>query len=383
MEQEALPYKPEISILRRRLELSKSFSALRRVRPRVPFWQLAAHRIPTLWSLYRGLSKEAPGDNIRWRMRMFFERYRCLTSPTATRDRLLLAHRYLDAFRASNGGDERLQRVLKRYNEMIGAKREKEQMKDVLRRELAWQERLRHRPILTGAYLRPTFFNGPLPRMKPQPVHISMMIRRRRLARERRGEKYAELVEHRDDIYRESTFEEALSGAALGSDEQEFLPVFDEKEWVKSIENQQAMIRNSLDRDSKRASTPYPPDMLEAIKEARREKVRNKTRERQRELRGEVLPRTLERSRQRPPAHVRVKMSREQLHMDRVVRSVSEVGYVGMVKSQMGRNMKNPDKWKELETGKEDEQSRLDELDNKIREENERRRKQVKDHEEV
>lgn len=45
--------------------ISRLVSPLRRVRPRVPFYDLAAHRIPTLWTLYRGLMREAPGANVR------------------------------------------------------------------------------------------------------------------------------------------------------------------------------------------------------------------------------------------------------------------------------------------------------------------------------
>lgn len=49
----------------RRAELASLLSPLRRVTPRVPFWQLAAHRVPTLWSLYRGMLKAAPTPEVR------------------------------------------------------------------------------------------------------------------------------------------------------------------------------------------------------------------------------------------------------------------------------------------------------------------------------
>ena len=48
-----------------RTNLARLISPLRRVRARVPFYQLAAHRIPTLWSLYRGLLSAAPSDHVR------------------------------------------------------------------------------------------------------------------------------------------------------------------------------------------------------------------------------------------------------------------------------------------------------------------------------
>ena len=57
-------YRPSESIQLQRAELSKAFSSLRRTRPRVPFWLLAAHRIPTLWTLYRGIQREAPSEEV-------------------------------------------------------------------------------------------------------------------------------------------------------------------------------------------------------------------------------------------------------------------------------------------------------------------------------
>lgn len=52
----------------------------------------------------------------------------------------------------------------------------------------AWRHRLANRPILTGTFLRPSPFNKPLPRMRRQPLALSMMIRKRRAAHARRIE---------------------------------------------------------------------------------------------------------------------------------------------------------------------------------------------------
>ena len=46
-----------------RAELAKLVSPLKRIRPRVPFRKLAAHRIPTL-SLYRGLLRNATTEDV-------------------------------------------------------------------------------------------------------------------------------------------------------------------------------------------------------------------------------------------------------------------------------------------------------------------------------
>ena len=75
----------------------------------------------------------------------------------------------------------------------------------------AWYERMRTRPIMTGAYLRPTLYNGPLPRLVPQPAHITGMITWRRKARERRQAKFDGLVESTRLLGSEAQFERELS----------------------------------------------------------------------------------------------------------------------------------------------------------------------------
>jgi hypothetical protein len=101
-------------------------------------------------------------------------------------------------------------------------------------------------------------------------------------------------------------------------------------------------------RDQERANRPFPPELLEQIFEARRTKIRNKTREKERERRGEILKSTLRRQRKGPPAHILAKMSPKRRRMDRVARSLSEVGYVALVKRRLGMRLKDPDAGLEL-----------------------------------
>lgn len=88
----------------------------------------------------------------------------------------------------------------------------------------AWQERLRTRPVLTGAYLKPTILHGPLPRMRPQPLHVTGMIVWRRKARERRLAKQEQLQEQMKYLDAESEFERNL---ARGSNAAPFEGAFD------------------------------------------------------------------------------------------------------------------------------------------------------------
>jgi len=108
--------------------------------------------------------------------------------------------------------------------------------------------------------------------------------------------------------------------------------------------------------------------MIEMVKRARRRKVENKTLERQRERRGEILTKTLKKMRKRPPPHLAIKMTAEQLRDDTIMREASKGGYSGRVKARLlGKE------WDEAaeEGGWTPEQDKLME---EIRAENERRR---------
>ena len=124
-------------------------------------------------------------------------------------------------------------------------------------------------------------------------------------------------------------------------------------------------------RDQERANRPFPPELLEQIIEARRTKIRNKTREKERERRGEVLKSTLRRQRKGPPAHILAKMSPERRRMDKVARSLSEVGYVALVKRRLGMRLKDPDAG--LELGEEKNRPLLTHAANMLNKENRKR----------
>lgn len=126
---------------------------------------------------------------------------------------------------------------------------------------------------------------------------------------------------------------------------------------------------NSL--DFARAKTPYRPELVAAVLEARRRKIRNKTLEKDRERRGEVLKSTLKRQRKGPPAHILAKMSPECREMDKVSRSLSEVGYVALVKRRLGFKLKDPEAG--LELGEKENRPLLDQATAFVRAENQRK----------
>lgn len=127
-------------------------------------------------------------------------------------------------------------------------------------------------------------------------------------------------------------------------------------------------------RDHARSQTPFPTAMLSQILAARRERIANHTRELERERRGELTNRALRRRRTGPPAHIAAIMSSKRLRLDKVARSLSEVGLAAEAKRKLGHKMKNPGKAKELEEGKKENRMWLKKMTEIINKENHARR---------
>lgn len=94
---------------------------------------------------------------------------------------------------------------------------------------------MRTQPIYTGGFLRPTLYHGPLPRMKPQPEHISMLIKNRIRARERRLKLKAKFQEDMDNLRFESEFEEGLRSTTKKDFPKIFSPSHIFAEWGRSL----------------------------------------------------------------------------------------------------------------------------------------------------
>ncbi|KAI0631917.1 hypothetical protein C8Q77DRAFT_1218511 [Trametes polyzona] len=363
---------PSLESLAHRARLAALISELRPTHFRAPLTRLEAHRIPTLWSLYRGIMRDAPSETIRAHMREFFHTRRNIREQGAVTRALKIAHRRWDVFRKARDGDERAEAICMRYHRMIRNAALQDEADAVYQAELEWLERQRTRPVLTGAYLKPTLFNGPLPRLRPQPLHITGMIVARRKARERRTARHEMLREQTQLVEVERSFELALEKNVK---EAPFERAFADNlgSWRGPINDDLKELGKSFEREKKRARTPYPPELLEQIKAARRAKVENKTRERERERRGEMTKRLLRQMRQTPPAHRLALMSPRERRLDAIARGASEVGYVGQVKRELGFKLRDPDAW-EVELGRPENREMLDRMAQEIEEENARRR---------
>ncbi|KAG8215997.1 hypothetical protein J3R82DRAFT_7988 [Butyriboletus roseoflavus] len=360
---------PSPSSLAHRESVARLLTPLRRVRPTVAFYKLAAHRIPTLWTLYRGLQRHAERENLKWRIRTLFEAKRHTIQAHVAKAQLERAYQWLDVFVRAKQGDAYLQAVLDKYDRMIASKRERREFGRLVREALEEQTRLRTRTIFKGSFIRPTLYNRLLPRLVPQPVSISCMINKRRLRRERRYEQSVELTERIRDLEMECAFEKQLRRSGERID-----PVFsdDPNAWLQPLRDKLQIIQKANKNDYDRLYSDYPPSFLLQGVRARRQKIRYKTQQYARERAGEVFPTTLARMRQGPPAHVLAKMTPEERRADKIVRGPSEAGYTAAVKMSMGRTLKDKELLR-LEDGKE-EWGRLERMEEEVREENRRRR---------
>ncbi|CAK5276148.1 unnamed protein product [Mycena citricolor] len=315
-----------------RANLARLISPLRRVRPRVPFFKLAIHRVPTL-SLYRNLLRHAPHESIRWRVSTLFRRYQNSTGTEETRKGLNTGYKMLLNERS---GDERQRAILQRYSRLINAKREKEDWKRLVLVERAEQiKRRRSRWIMTGALMRATLFNPPLPRIKPQPLALSYIIRKRKNGRTRRLVRIGALDETLLDIQREADSEYSLL-----QDEPSFEPMFH----ATPLETLREEVQASLQRDYDRVKMPVTAELRDTLRSARRAKIANKTRERVRERAGKSYP---------VPSVERAKALRPMY---------CEVGYVGMMKLKKGFKLRDDGKGIARENSTDLEGERLERL---------------------
>ncbi|KAF9049102.1 hypothetical protein BJ165DRAFT_1343537 [Panaeolus papilionaceus] len=370
---------PSAASLEFRAKLAADVSGLRRTRPKVPFFRLAAHRIPTL-GLFRALLRAAPDVTIKFRVGALFRKYRGLTSPTQTVTKLKWGYKYLEFFQKAAQGNQHHQEVLARYSRLIEAKRHKIYLNTLLDMQMAEINRLRTRPILTGGFHAPNLHHGPLPWMVPQPPHVSGMILSRRKARDKRMTRQDAANTTLRDLKVERELEENLMQEArkLGKGEPEKVYRDDAYlEWISPLKQTLAGLSQSYVLDAKRASTPYSPELLATIFEARREKIRNKTNQRQREARGEYFPLTLKRMRSKPPSHVWQTMTPKQRDIQHVLRKPTKIGWTGEIRRRYGLNLSRDEaRWADiLEKGHPKNRSTLSKVLNVVREESERRRK--------
>lgn len=118
--------------------------------------------------------------------------------------------------------------------------------------------------------MRPTILNPPLPRLKPQPIKISMMMKKRLKLRAQRVERHRELMEINSAMKYEVGFWRSLgAGDRSGADAP------DAEEWIASDWGKEAnkaigLLEGVFERDARRAASVFTPETVEQVMAARR-----------------------------------------------------------------------------------------------------------------
>lgn len=112
-------------------------------------------------------------------------------------------------------------------------------------------------PKVTPGFLYPSLSNPALPRLKPQPLHITMPIVKRRKAYDRRTPKQRSWEEMLMHIRHEATFERDLGVVSEGSDN------------VADIKSVLESYKESFKRDFQRAKSKFTVDTLAQANAAR------------------------------------------------------------------------------------------------------------------
>lgn len=127
------------------------------------------------------------------------------------------------------------------------------------------------RPHLTGGFLHPSLFNPPLPRLRPQPEQLSMMMRRRIDRRERRIAYFRDLQELQRDMKVEVRFLRML-----GLDWPEKIGDWSSgagaRSWDTEFKRQLDIIDGQFAKEAARSELKYTDAMYIRVMRARKEK---------------------------------------------------------------------------------------------------------------
>ncbi|WWD18000.1 hypothetical protein CI109_102447 [Kwoniella shandongensis] len=238
--------------------------------PAVPFFRDPAHTIPTKWSLFRPLlrdSKYFPA--VQRELRTLWKAKKGLTSVPRVRSFLEDQYKLLSKKDTSSAQDEVAQlnsRLQEKYDQLDVKARLVAANYEDKRPESTKQ------PRLTGAFHRPTLFNPPLPRLKPQPISISMMIHNRLRARERRMERRRAYASYLNDMKLETSFwrEIGASGEGGQSDWTRGKDSRSPGSWDKILRDEIEVMDGRFQKENRRAEMVFDNHSMERVGKARK-----------------------------------------------------------------------------------------------------------------
>ncbi|WVQ71014.1 hypothetical protein IAR50_000539 [Cryptococcus sp. DSM 104548] len=256
-------------LLPRQISLSQVKAPRTKPPPAVPFFRDPQHTVPTKWSLYRPLLRFARGSlgdeagatypGVGREVRRLWKSRRSWTSVPQVRTFLQGQYDILAAFQKND---------VPELDELEARLANKHRLHDERQASKAALEAVRPsrpRPRIVG-FLRPTLFNPPLPRLKPQPPHLGAMIHARLRRRERRMERRKEYASLRPDMKLEVAFWKDVLGR-----EGEHLT-----ENARSPGGWDLLLREEVEamdarfvKENKRADMVYDETMYERIESAK------------------------------------------------------------------------------------------------------------------
>ncbi|PWN90388.1 hypothetical protein FA10DRAFT_286099 [Acaromyces ingoldii] len=270
--------------------LVKAFP-VRRFKTRKPFFKLDSHRSEVLM-LYRRLMKACPKLGLpktRATIRGVARAKKKLTSPRQTDEVLQRARGMIDRFERAKRGDEEATREMREMEEELVEKDRVRRWELVYDRYLrSVKEEARGEPRRSGALLAPSFYTVGMHRYKPfQPESVTMIIKRRRLARWARYGRSLDLDERARMIKEEVQIWNALRSQqqekaprarkARGEEEENLL-----RGWNEPFADEMREMRAAYDREEARSKSQMSIQVLREAKEARRAKHRARLRNKMR-----------------------------------------------------------------------------------------------------
>ncbi|GHJ88393.1 hypothetical protein NliqN6_4795 [Naganishia liquefaciens] len=273
------------------------------------------HTVPTKWSLYRPLIRSARiVDNLLARtetsekgeslmqhsasqqsaahialtkyVRRHWKKNSGAQGYKRVRDWLLVQFELLDEFdRALQGNHESMQKLRDQRKTLMirDADRKSKKLKRIQKKKKEKSSRDGPNPRVHPSFLAPTLFNIALPRMKPQPLSLSMMIDDRVKRRDRRRESQEQHRQWAHDMVVEYDFWKDLGLDFLSSDvagngkrrpKTRGRPTTGSEEGDLSFTERHLrhveVISTYFERDAARAKTTYTPEMIDAVENARR-----------------------------------------------------------------------------------------------------------------
>ncbi|CAO1623863.1 unnamed protein product [Sympodiomycopsis kandeliae] len=255
------------------------------------FWTTSQHKKHVKWGLYRATLRLCPdeGQCYKQNIRNRFRRFRLCNRGSKIRDLVSRAEHRLTMLQGMAGGDAKAQSQFETENSTLLSRRQAYYDHNALHKERrAASERDREasqpekKPRLTGSLLPPTLYNYGLPRMRPQPTSLSMMIRKRTISRRERLQRQVELHELESHIDTESNFmtrlrqEQSASKSPLSLSEKSVIDQWNAKsrrEWKEAINITKDMMDKSFRLENNRAKSVVSHKLLKTLKKIKRSKI--------------------------------------------------------------------------------------------------------------